>query len=94
MKKLFNRFRHKYTKEQLILLNKIQRCKLKLRGNVLKIKFLNQCIHSRVCPSVIHHIIKMSKLKQILFVEKLFIKDEIGGIYSINKYIKLNFVNV
>ena len=77
-KKLYTRLRHKYTKEQLILLNKVQKCKLKLHSNVLKIKFLNECIQSRVCPNVIHHIIKRSKLKQSPLVENFFTKDEIG----------------
>ena len=74
-------------------MNKVQKCKLKLQNNVLKVKFLNDCIQSRVCPNVIYHRIKRSKLKQSPSVEKMFIKDEIGRLCSMNKYIKLNFIS-
>ena len=91
-RKLFKRLRDKYSKEQLVLLNNLQKCYLKLNGNLLKIKFLNSCIQARVCPNVIFHRIKRSKLKQSPSVEKMFLKDEIGRLVSVNRYLKVNYI--
>ena len=83
-KKLFSRFRQRYDKKQLKLLDKILKSRLKMHRNVLKVRFLNLCISNRVVPSFIEHKVRKSKLKCSPSVEKLFIQDEINRLKSLN----------
>ena len=86
--KVLNRLRQRYSKEQRKLLEKIQKSRLKLHSLTLKLKFLQSCIINRVVPKYIEFKIKRSNLKCSPIVKRMFLKDEIGRLKSVKKYVK------
>ena len=91
-KRLFYHLKQRYNKQQMQLLNKIQKGRRKMRNFSLQEQFLERCIQNRVIPNFIKHRIGRSKLKPSPKVENTFVRDEIGKCVSVRRFIKINYV--
>ena len=86
--KLFKHLRNRYNKQQLKLLNEVQKSRRKLQNLFLQNKFLRKCIENKVVPSFIQSRIERSKLKCSPAVERTFMADEIAKNISVSQHVK------
>ena len=89
---LFIRFRQRYSKKQLKLLNTLQRCRRKMQNLSLEVAFLDKCLNNKVIPNSIKHRIDRAELKCSPTIEKTFLRDEIGKKSSVRQYVKVQYV--
>ena len=90
-KNVFKNLRHRYSKQQLKLLNDLQRSRRKLQNLTIQNVFLERCLENKVVPSFIRARIERSKLKCSPSVEKTFVYDEIGKTVSTLSFVKSKY---
>jgi hypothetical protein len=91
-KNLFKQFRLRYNKEQMKLLNMLQKSRRKMQNLSLEVTFLQQCMENKVIPNFIRQRITRSKLKCSPTVERTFLSDEIGKCVSTKRFVKVAYI--
>ena len=92
-KNLFKHLRHRYSREQVKLLNGLQQSRRKLQNLRIQNEFLEKCLENKVVPNFIRSRIERSKLKCSSSVEKTFVHDVIGQNVSTLSFVKSRYDN-
>ena len=90
-KNVFKNLRRRFSKEQLKLLNDLQRSRRKLQNLTIQNAFLERCLENKVVPSFIRARIERSKLKCSPSLERTFVYDEIGKTVSTISFVKSKY---